>query len=829
MPRLLRRILIFFGIMAGVLLLLSIVLTYTYRQDAARQAKQYLEKILASRLTFASARLNYISKPGELTLSLREVQLRTPEGTIWLKAAQLRFGIQLYPLLRGQYVLNTCYLEEAEINLEIDAQGKNNFDQLHPDFAAVVGLKFKNQLQGLTFKNVRFRYQNQVSQENYSVLISTLKAEAPNRDWAKSSQWEAQLTDIILESAKKIYWQEKKASFKATLAYEAQRRSIRISPATFRLKETDFDLAGQYRLQSFEVHEIALRFGGKDQDLGPLLALLPEYYYREGQAFQVYGPLRFQGRWEGLWTRRQLPNFSLDFEAQNISLNSRHNVRRSIEQLSFRGNFNNGEQNGLRTASLRIENLQGILAQRRFKADFYLTNLQNPYLAFNLEAGIDLAYLHEFYPLRVFKKIKGLLGIKLNFDGEWQELMTDKSPEEKKITALGQIELAEVSAQAIEGGLDFENLSARLSLLNNTSTIQNLSGQAGNSDFQIQGQFQNLLAYFIFPQQILKLSGDLQARRIDLDALLQKNRPEPALSNPADPGSAYYFQLPEDWETHLNCQVDSLRFRKFVATKLRGNLVLKEKVLRTGNLSFNSAEGDWSLLAILNAQKDDFVRLDGRVLLQNAAVNQVLTSFENFSQTFVEAQNLKGLLQADVKFGFVFDRFLRLLGPTLVADIDCKVQNGQWQNWVLLQDVARKIQADELRNLAFEEMRNILQIRNQTLFIAETEIKGKRPLLSLIGRTTYDKGLDYTLKIPLRQALANPKASLVRIGPEEVVYFLSVKGKPQSFRVSFAEVPEQISLEDYWEREKKAYLNLFRKTSLDESPLFLPDTVRISY
>ncbi|GAB4397787.1 MAG: hypothetical protein OHK0053_15030 [Microscillaceae bacterium] len=815
--------------MAGVLLLLSIVLTYTYRQDASRQAQQYLEKILDSKLTFTSVRLNYISKPGELTLTLYDVHLRAPQGEDWLKAARLHFGIQLYPLFRGKYVLAKCYLENAEISLNIDSQGKSNFDQLSLLFQADARFKFKNQLQALYLKDVKLLYQNQLTQEKNTALINSLSAKALSGEWAKGSKWEAQLEDIQLQAAQKTYWQEKKASFQATLALETRTGRIRVSPASFRLKETDFDLTGEYRLQSPGVHQVNLRFGGKNQDLGPLLALLPEYYYREGQAFQVFGPLRFQGRWEGLWTRRQSPNFSLDFEAQNISLSSRHNVRRSIEQLSFRGNFNNGEQNGLRTASLRIENLQGILAQRRFKADFYLTNLQNPYLAFNLEAGIDLAYLHEFYPLRAFKKINGLLGVKLNFDGEWQELMADKSPDEKKITAIGQLELAEVSAQPQAGGLDFEKLSARLGLLNNVSTIQSLSGQVGRSDFQIQGQFQNLLAYFIFPQQTLWLSGDLQAQQIDLEALLQKNRPEPALSNPADPGSAYYFQLPENWEAHLNCRVDSLRFRKFVATKLRGNLTLKEKVLRTGNLSFHNAEGNWSLLAILNAQKEDFIRLDGRVVLQNAAVGQVLTNFENFSQTFVKAQNIRGLLQADVKFGFVFDRHLRLKGPTLVADIDCKVQNGQWQNWVLLQDIARKIQADELRNLAFQEMRNILQIRNQTLFIVETEIKGTKPLLSLVGRTTYDKGLDYTLKIPLRQALANPKASLVRVGPEEVIYFLSVKGKPQSFRVSFAEVPAQISLEDYWEREKKTYMNLFRKTSLDESSLFLPDTVRISY
>ncbi len=827
-----RRIAFIFGIVCLAMLLASVLLTYVYRQDIAVRITQKIKENFKGKFQYAHARLNYITKPGELTLSFEKVLFLAEDSAKVSEKAlaeltSLHFSLGLMALFQGEYQVKKVYVEGAKIHLERNSKKQSNYAQIWKKTPQSKADKLQWPMDEYQLDDVEISYTS--PKEYHTFHIKNLNGKALSLLSRPVFGWKGRLQSLKLSSQNQVFWEEREVSFAGKTSYEASKKSIQLSQGSFRLKETDFVLEGNYGISPQQTPEVDFRFSGFQKDLGQIFALLPEQYYREWQGFTSYGQVDFRGEWKGEWTQEKYPHLGIHFSGKNIAIHSKHNVRRSIEKLNFEGKFSSGDANGLETSSLRLENIQGSIGSRRFQADFYLSNLRKPYLAFNAEAGIDLAYWNEFYPMQHLQNIKGLLGFKLNFDGEWAELKADKEPSEKKITLTGQLELANTSFKIRHNPMAYEDLQLRLDLVNNQANIQQAEGKIGKSDFEINGKIFNLMPYLLEPAQILLLDGRLYAQRIDAEDLLKNALTGISAPNPTQPNpTGYIFNAPEHIELYLQCSIDSLLFRKFKGTKLKGDIELKEKVFRTGNLHLDLAGGAVHLLGICNAQKENFIRLDGRVILTDTQAEQVFYAFEDFSQDFIKEQNLQGTLNADIKGGLVFDRNMLILFEHLVADIDSRLSTGELKDLVLMKDIARKIQADEIAQVKFKEMKNIIQVRNQTIFIPETEIKTDKNILSIIGRATLDKGLDYKIKVPLKQTFINPQASATLQNGNEAVYYLSVKGKAQNFRVSFMDTSDKSQLEAQWINEKKSYLNLFKKNSLSEDK-FQIDTVRISY
>ncbi len=833
MKSIFRNVFFLLGMLLVVLVMISAGLTYTYRQDLAREVKKKIQNTFNIDFQYQSVRFNYLTKPGELTLSFENAQFKAlpvapsvTEKTL-LVAQHLHFSLNLAAVFRGQYLVEKVYVENAQVYLVSNTAQKANFDEIFkPNFSPVAS-KTDWHIQKYVFENIEVHYLT--PQENHLYVIEQLNGNSTeSKEKLPTFNWHGKLAKVQLNSENQLFWKEDNIKFSGTTQYQANKNLFTLSASQCTLKETNFLIEGSYQFTKATQHEVDVTFTGKNKDLGQIFALLPAAYYKEWQGFYSQGLVNFKGSWKGNWKRQEYPKFGIEFNAQNISIHSKHHVRRSIEQVSFEGTFDNGDKHTLSTSSLRIAKISGKIANKAFKGDFFLSNLRNPYLACYAEAGIDLAYWQEFYPLSIFQDLKGLLGFKINFDGEWAALKNTQDAASKKFLLEGMLELANLDFKLRSNPLIYKDLNLNLELVNNEAFIKQGNGKIGKTDLTLSGTLINLPAYLVSTAQPLLLNGALTSKKLYLDELLEKALVGLVEPNPTQPASGYCFQAPENIAFYLDCKMDSVAFRRLQTGAVRGGVSLKEKVFRTDNLNLKLAGGEVNLMGICNAEKNNFVRFDGRAIFADTNAEEVFYVFEDFSQNFIQHKNLKGRLDADIKGGLVFDQYLKIQPEHLVADIDSRLRKGEIKDLVLLKDVAKKVQATELETLKFEEMKNIIQIRNQTLFVPETELIGNNPILSLIGRATPDKGLDYKIKIPLRQNFVNPQASAIK-NNQTVTYYLTLRGKASNFRLGFMDIEDKTKLEEVWSKEKRAYLNLFRKNSLTAEQLIPMDSISFGY
>jgi hypothetical protein len=808
---------LFVGITSGA--------AYLYRERVARTAQSKLQEIFRADFKYEFVSFDYFTKLGELTLSFYNFQVNAKDNQANLaKIGKLRLAVSVWDLFNQRITTHAVYVEEGDFRFQIDKQGKADYANLWQ--TKTPAQSSADNLRTIYLQNTKIIHENKLNTEIYRFTIAESTIQLNQAAESVRTQLKAKLAQFQFLANNQILWEQKEIQITSEPALDIQAQRLTTDNTQIRIKEAQFALRGTYNFRNPQANLIDLKLRGRNNDFKPLLAFLPDIYYENWADYKIRGSLNFSGTIKGIWSNEQKPDVEIDFGGKNLTVLSPHTTRQSLEEVSFEGKFSNGEQNGLASASVRIQNLKGRMGKQRFQGNLYAVNPVKPYLSFDVEAGIDLGAWQEFYPIEAIDRIKGLLGIQLAFDGEFAQLRRD-AEEEKEFAASGEAELFNAEVQFRQNDLFYSDFNARWLFNNNQVEIKNFKGKVGNSDIQLIGSMQNLLSYWLLPNQRVLLKGGLNAKNFDLDELLRK------AGGSTDKNSAeverfdYTLVIPTDVQLNLALKIDSLRFRRFRGAKFTADISLKEKVFKSGNISLQTAGGTMNLLGILNAQKENFVTLDGRVIFKNVDVKRIFYTFENFAQSFLLDKNLGGALDADVVTGIVFDKHLRPSIPGIAADIHSRLYNGELKDFVLLEDIGRKVQVNNLKSLRFREMRNILQIRNKTVFIPETEIAGASIPLSLIGRSTTDKGLDYKVRLQTTNTPVNPTASVVKMR-NGAVHYLTVRGNPESFRVNYTESPPKTKLEENWQREKQSYLKLFNKQSRLNEP-FKIDTIRIGY
>lgn len=835
--RLLRRV--FLGILIVFVLLVmgASIAAYFYKEQASEQVLTRLRQNLKTDIDLDpyNVSLDFFTKPGYLALTFKNMEvLGKGEQSVepLARIGRSIFVFDWQELFSQRYQIQKIYFEKVSLNFLVNFKGASNYAEVFDFEAKSEGNGVDLSLAQIFVKNLRFKYENKRSAEDYQFLLNRLQLNfAEQLDGMAINLSEVSLSDINLQNEGQLLFNQPSLKISQTqVFYKTAEQKITLPSTTFSLQKSKFSAEGSYQSQAKRADLIDVKIKGNNQDLRSLVTFLPQKWYERFVDFKTEkGKITFEGEIKGRWSSQQFPKVEFRFASEGVSIRSPHDIRQNIENLRFEGVFSNGAKRNLETSSLRVKNLSGSLVGKKMRGDFYLLNFKAPYVVSNFEAGIDLAAWHDFLPMPEIQTIKGLLGLKLSFDGAVKALADELSAD--KIQASGNVELIDVNFKLKQNPVGFRDVNLRLKLNNNEAEIREATALFGKSDFRLKGEVSNLFGYFLLPKIKLKINGDYYARQLDLEQVLRSlvpsSKPDKSLEQPS-----YAFILPEGISANLQCRIDSLHFRRLRPTGLKGQIQLDEQVLKTSRLDMAMAQGKISLIGILNAQKPNHLSCDGRALFQQNNVEQVFYLLENFGQEFLSHKNLSGKLFADVLYSISFDRYLRFYPSGLLADINATVKQGKFTGFEPFQRLDSRLQKEGyIENPSFAELKTIVQIRNKSLYVPEFELRNASNTFafSAIGRSTHDKGLEYRLRTVVKPRTVNPLAqnSYIKGKNGFATFFLNLEGSYENPEVKFTYSPNRTiqtgEIAQNWIKEKRAYMSLFNKNSLSKAQFRIPE------
>jgi hypothetical protein len=368
---------------------------------------------------------------------------------------------------------------------------------------------------------------------------------------------------------------------------------------------------------------------------------------------------------------------------------------------------------------------------------------------------------------------------------------------------------------------EYSDINGTFNFDNNDVKVTDLSFRRGKNDFLISGFLHNIIPHFMISNQKYSVEGKVNCKNIDLDELLA-----------GDPDSKENWQisLPEDLELNSEISIADLSFKGFRGKNIHGSFDYRNHCLTINNVSLQAISGTAEGSGTISQLAGGALHVHTTAKLNHMDIKEMFTVFNNFGQTFIREKHLKGFLTADVNLSSEWSPQLECNLKKLVVISNVTINNGELNDFKPMEELARFIDLNELKNIRFSDLKNDILIKDEKIIIPQMDINSSALNVTLSGEQTFDYKINYKLKILLsdvlfKKAKKNKKENdefgvIEDDGLGKTCLYLLITGTTDDFKIKYDTKQVKENIKEAVKEEKK---NL--KTILNEEfGLFKNDT-----
>ena len=147
--------------------------------------------------------------------------------------------------------------------------------------------------------------------------------------------------------------------------------------------------------------------------------------------------------------------------------------------------------------------------------------------------------------------------------------------------------------------------------------------------------------------------------------------------------------------------------------------------------------------------------LDADWKMKGVEIKEIMASFENFGQTFITSDHIKGKTNIWAHTLIPYDSKGNILTQAVGVRAAINVSDGQLKDMKILEDFSNYVHLDDLRDIRFNEFRNYMKIEAGKVYLPVMFIQSSAINMSINGVHGFDQQILYNLKINAGQAAAN--------------------------------------------------------------------------
>ncbi len=758
----------------------------------------FKERIIAQFIRESNKNLNTPVKIGEMDISvfssfpqmdivLKDVYIEdSHEGSYpLLTAEEIRCKLNPIQVWKGNYSIKGFRITNSEANLKINKAGENNYNILKPkENKSEVGSSMHFELRDVRLEKARVHYIDVNAEEHLTFSTEKLLASIQSANNVYDIEAEGELTTEKINVNGNSFLAGKSFKVKSELSYDDAQRNLTIRPSTLSVRNSSFNVAGTYGWK--QKNNIDITTKGSDTDIQTLLSLLNEPIAKKFEKYRSKGDVYFTARLNGEIGRKVSPSINIDFGFKDATLYN-PDSRSQIKGASMEGSFVSPQILKVESATLSLKDIKGTLNDEPFNADFQLRNFNDPTVECSFSGRVDAKSLLDFYPVKNLEDLSGSLLANVKFDGKVGLLK--KRATAQRVSTEGTIELENIGLTYGEDKVKLQNLRGNMQFNNIDLALSNVSGKIGNSDFLLNGFFKNIITFILFEDQPIGIETDLRSKFLDVDELFAMGFGQRSKGNEEGKKDQYEFKISRNINLNFNCDVKALRYKRFHATDLKGDLLIKNEMAVSRNIKFSSMGGDMSFTGIVDAKNNKVIDVVSSFRLSGINIDSIFYVFENFDQDFIMDKHLKGKAYADVALEFTLNQNLRLFQETLTSDISTSIKGGELNNFEPMQKLNKYLNDEGLSKLRFSDIKNDIHIENKTVYMPQMEVRTNVTSIKISGTHTFDQRIDYRVIAPLRNdkniTSVEAKQALQEDGSGQSKLFLKIVGTADDYRVVY--------------------------------------------
>lgn len=710
----------------------------------------FKDRIIQQFVAEANKHLNTPVKIGKIDVSLLEqfpslsivftdvyVEDSHPGNYPLLTADKISFRLNLPEVWKGNYTIKGVTVTNSETNLKINGAGVNNFTITKPIQEKEHTAAVKFDLREVKLNDTRVSYEDMQAAQHHIFKSDNLLASIGVRGDLFVIEASGEIETKQIKINQSVFLDNKKFVVNARIDYDDAKKEVRFNPSSVKVKDSEFTISGHYHFSDKSF--IDLKAEGKNTDIQTLLSLMPESTNSQLAQYRSKGNVFFNLLLKGEMEKNTSPSLLVSFGCADATL-YHPEYKTQINHANLKGVFRSSSISNFSDATLSLREITGTLNDQDFHANFSIEGFNDPFIRFDFRGSLDAASIYNFYPNKYLKNPSGFISADISFEGQTALLRNKATVQQVKTN--GAIVMSHVNFEYGEQNIKFSDVNGTLQFNKYDLALSEVSGKLENSDFRLNGFFKNIVTFLLFENQPIGIETDLQSDFLDVDQLF-------AIGFGEQESETYKFSISPNVMLNFNCDVKHLTYKKFNAQNVKGDLLVKNQVAVSRNIHLNAMGGSLTINGIVDAKNPKATEVVSSFTLNGIHIDSVFYVFENFDQTFIQDKHLKGQAFAEVELELALNEQLKLISPTLIADIRATIKNGELNNFEPLKALNKYLDDEGLSQLRFADLQNEIHIEKETIYIPQMQIKTNVTELQLSGTHTFDQKIDYRVVAPL--------------------------------------------------------------------------------
>jgi hypothetical protein len=713
-----------------------------------------LNQNISTKVHVGGFRLSFLSKFPKASLELRNVLVHSSpdfntgefkgihtDTLLFAKRVSMEF--RFTDILRGNYNIDRIRARTGKMNFYTDNEGRVNYD-VSSGIPKKGSDNLTINLEKVYMADIRSYYNNLATKLiiNGVVTKGTVKSWIHGDNINFTADGEVQIDSLQLYSIKIT------KRIITDIDIDLQKTKNGISFKKGNLHIDNYDLGINGFISTDDIYN--LKITGRNIDITRIRNHLPDKYIEMLSEYGLSGTLVVDSRIKGLMTRTTSPHAEVNFRLEKGNITYRKGDL-AINNISFEGVYSNGAKNRLETSSLKINDIRAKLASADYTGSFSISGFNDPFAELNLKGKVIPSEIRQFFDLKNISDAGGSIDADIKFSG--------------KIDFKKKFGLSEIIDLKSEGNLNFDSFSMGLNnnsllvndvrgslLIGNTILARNLKFLYKGQKISVDGEFRNLLQWLEGRPVQLGATADVSFDRLIPEAFLTDSRQAGKTSS-----KKTSFKLPDDLVLDINFKIDSLAYKTFSSSKISGTLNYKPKLLTFKSFNMKALKGSISGNGFILQNYNKSVLSKGIFNVANADVNMAFTSFQNFGQNFLKAENIAGSLSGSFSLLLPLDSLINPQIVSLTAEGKATLVNGALINFDPVKELSSFIELSELENIHFEKMENDFFIRNNYVYLPQMEVRSSAVDLSVNGKHSFDNEYEYHVKVLLSEILSRQR------------------------------------------------------------------------
>lgn len=659
-------------------------------------------------------------------------------------AHKISLQFNIVDIFHKNYHVKKIKVDDGDIDIRIDKNGKDNY-HFWRSAPETDTSKFSFALEEIILNNVQFSYKNYKSKQNINLLINNSKLSGKFSESTYSLETESDLFIRKIKLDGITYLRKKNMKAEIAVYVDNTIMSYKIKNGKIKIENLLFELVGNV-LESESNDELIVNLGirGENMDVRSVLSIIPDQYKDRINDYESTGDFYFNAIVKGALSDNKTPFMEADFGIKNADITQvKNNI--TLHNVNLKGHYNNGNKSNSETSVLEIIPFSATIDQGSISGELSIHDFNDPFIESKIKAELSLEEIQKFIKVDTIESMTGQLKMDAVFNGKWKSINTSSSED---FTASGNLLISDMNVKLKNNPLIFNNINGDFNFDNNDLMVNIFKGNVSESDFEMKGTFKNSIGFLLKENQDITIEASLYSKNINLNEILA-NKEEETKST-----SHYKLKFSEHINVKLNSEIEHIFFRKFEAKNISGVVILKDKKMMADPIKFSTMNGNITMSGLVDGSDSTKFALTCISDVNKINVTQLFTAFENFTQSYVTDQNIKGIMTAKVQFSSVLDPELTMDMSKLYAAIDMTIENGELNNVESMKSLSRFIELKELANIRFATLKNSFEIKNNTLSFPKMEIKSSALDIILSGTHTYDNEINYKIKLSMNELLS---------------------------------------------------------------------------